>query len=264
MKIDQISVNLYSLRDHLQTVEGFTASIARLADIGFKSVQLSGVSPDLMPTAEFGRVCRDHGILITSTHEPGVKLLQDPSWSIERLQILGVSDTAYPFPAKVDFGNPEQVDHWLGRLDEVASLMRVAGLNLAYHNHQHEFTRLNETLVYERIFDETSLLAELDTYWVQMGGGDPLRWTRRWAEAHRLPLIHLKDVRITTTGEMRFGELGRGSLAFDPIIAAAEAGGCRSFIIEQDLTYERDTFEAIAESFNFLRRKYVSETGSIK
>jgi sugar phosphate isomerase/epimerase len=259
MKLDQISVNLHSLRDHLKTVDGFTTSIARLADIGFKSVQLSGVAPDLMPTAQFARICHDHGIVITSTHEPGIQLLQDPSWSIERLQILGVSDTAYPFPAEVNFDSVEQVDHWLGRLDEVANLMRAAGINLAYHNHQHEFIRLNDSLIYERIFDETSLLAELDTYWVQMGGGDPLAWTRRWAEAGRLPLLHLKDVRITPVGETRFGELGRGSLHFDPIILAAESGGCRSFIIEQDLTYERDTFQAIAESFQFLRHNFVSE-----
>lgn len=258
MKIEQISVNLYSLRDHLKTAEAFNAAIARLAAIGFKSVQLSGVAPDLMPTAEFARVCRDHGITITTTHESGPQLLKDPSWSIERLKTLAVTDTAYPFPAEVDFADVDHVERWLARLNEVAAELQTHDIHLAYHNHQHEFIRLKGSLIYERIFSETNLAAELDTYWVQMGGGNPLDWTRRWAEAGRLPLIHLKDVRIMPNGDTRFGELGRGSLHFDPIIAAAEAGGCRSYIIEQDQTYDRDAFEAIGESFQFLRRNFVS------
>jgi sugar phosphate isomerase/epimerase len=70
MKLHQISVNLYTLRDHLKTPALFAEAIGKLASTGFKSVQLSGVSPDLMPEAEFVRICADHGITITATHEP--------------------------------------------------------------------------------------------------------------------------------------------------------------------------------------------------
>ncbi|MCF3650113.1 sugar phosphate isomerase/epimerase family protein [Synoicihabitans lomoniglobus] len=256
MQRAQISVNLYSVREHLLTVDAFQHSMARLAGIGFQSVQLSGVDVDLMPAAEFVRICADHGLTITSAHEPSVRLLAEPQWSIDRLRALGVTDTAYPFPRDIDFGDPAAVDRWLRALDEAAAQLAAAGITLAYHNHHQEFTRVRGKLLYDRIFEETSLAGEPDTYWIQMGGGDPLAWTRRWAEAGRLSLLHLKDVRITSTGETRFGELGSGSLDFAPILAAAEVGGCRSYIIEQDQSYERDPFDAVGKSFAFLRDNF--------
>jgi sugar phosphate isomerase/epimerase len=89
-----------------------------------------------------------------------------------------------------------------------------------------------------------------------IGGGCPLAWTKRFAEAGRLPMIHLKDVRITSNRDTQFAELGAGVLDFAPIIAAAEQGGCQSFIIEQDTTYGRDEFEAVAESFAYLKKNF--------
>lgn len=255
MKLEQISVNLYSLRDFLKTREDFLASIQRLAAIGFRSVQLSGVAPGLMPEADFVRICADSGINITSTHEPSAQLLAEPSLSVERLGRLGVSLTAYPFPAGIDFADETGVAQWLRNLDRAAGVLRAAGITLCYHNHHQEFTKIGGRLLLERIFSETSLAGEPDTYWIQAGGGNPLHWTQRLAAQKRLPLIHLKDFRVTAKGEVQFAELGAGNLDFDPILAAATAGGCQSFIIEQDTTYGRDPFASIADSFQFLQAR---------
>ncbi|MCP5530358.1 MAG: sugar phosphate isomerase/epimerase [Opitutaceae bacterium] len=256
MTPEQISVNLYSLRERLKTPADFAASIRRLAEIGFKTVQLSGVANDLMSEAEFVRVCADHGITITATHEPAEKLLKDPQWSIDRLGKLGVTQTAYPYPQNVDFADEAAVAQWLARLEEVNGLLRAAGITLAYHNHHIEFVKVGGQTVMERIFNETTLAGEPDTYWVQLGGGSPLAWTKRFAAAGRLPMIHLKDVRIAPNRDTQFAELGAGVLDFAPIIAAAEQGGCQSFIIEQDTTYGRDEFEAVAESFAYLKKNF--------
>ncbi len=255
MRLEQISVNLYSLRDHLKTREDFTASMKRLSVIGFRSVQLSGVAPGLMSEADFVGICADCGIKITATHEASVQLLAEPHLSVERLKQLGVSLTAYPFPAGIDFADETGVSKWLRQLDEAAAVLRAAGITLCYHNHHQEFTKVGGRLLLERIYAETSLAGEPDTYWVQAGGGSPLQWTQKLAAENRLPLIHLKDFRVTAKGEVQFAELGAGNLDFDPILAAATAGGCQSFIIEQDLTYGRDPFESLGESFKFLQSR---------
>lgn len=256
MTPEQISVNLYTLRERLKTPAEFAAGIKRLAETGFKTVQLSGVANDMMSEAEFVRVCADHGITITATHEPSEKLLQDPQWSIDRLSKLGVTQTAYPYPQNVDFSDEAAVANWLARLEEANGILRAAGITLSYHNHHIEFVKVGGKTVMERIFTETTLAGEPDTYWVQMGGGSPLEWVQRFADAGRLPLIHLKDVRITANRDTQFAELGAGVLDFAPIIAAAEAGGCQSFIIEQDNTYGRDVFESVAESFRYLKENF--------
>ena len=256
MRLEQISVNLYSLRDFLTTREDFIASIKRLSAIGFQSVQLSGVAPGLIPDADFVSICADSGIKITATHEPAVQLLAEPQRSVERLARLGVSFTAYPSPAgAVDLGDEAGVSRWLRQLDQAAVVLRAAGITLCYHNHNQEFTKLGGRLLLDRIFAETSLAGEPDTYWIQAGGGSPLQWTEKLAAQKRLPLIHLKDFRVTAGGEVQFAELGAGNLDFDPILAAATAGGCQSFIIEQDMTYGRDPFESVAESFRFLQAR---------
>lgn len=253
MLLEQISLNLYTLRDQLKTRQEFVDAMGKLSSIGFRSVQLSGVAPDLMPDAEFVRICADHGIRITSTHENGPKLLSDPGACVKRLQRLGVTLTAYPFPHGIDFADAAAVSRWIKDLDRAGAALRDEGITLCYHNHQTEFYRSEGRLVLSRIFEETCLAGELDTYWVQVGGGSPLAWVQRLAGQRRLPLLHLKDLRVTSTGEQQYAELGSGSLDFPPILEAAEAGGCQSFIIEQDKTYGRDPFESVAESFRFLR-----------
>lgn len=255
MQLEQISVNLYSLRDFLKTREDFVASIKRLSVIGFRSVQLSGVAPGLMSETDFVSTCADSGIKITATHEPSAQLLAEPQLSVERLGRLGVFFTAYPFPAGIDFADEAVVSRWLQDLDRAAAVLRAAGITLCYHNHHQEFTKVGGRLLLERIYAETSLAGEPDTYWIQAGGGSPLQWTQKLAAQNRLPLIHLKDFRVTAKGEVQFAELGAGNLDFDPILKAATAGGCQSFIIEQDTTYGRDPFESVAESFRFLQSR---------
>ncbi|KXU34075.1 hypothetical protein AXK11_09110 [Cephaloticoccus primus] len=262
MNPTQISVNLYSQRERLKTPQDFAAGMKRLAEIGFKSVQLSGVDFEMMSEADFVRVCGDSGITITATHLIGTDDLDAPQKCIDRLGKLGVTQDAYAYPAGVNFGEQDSIDRWLVKLEAANQAYKKAGITLSYHNHHLEFIKSRGKTVQQRIFDETTLAFEIDTYWVQAGGESPLTWVKKCAEAGRLPLLHLKDFRIgidaTTGGAVaQFAELGAGGIEFAPIIAAAEANGCLSYIIEQDNAYGRDEFEAAAESFGYLRDNFV-------
>jgi len=261
MNPNQLSVNLYSQRERLKTPEAFAEGMKKLADIGFKSVQLSGVDFDMMSEADFVRVCGDVGITITATHLIGTGDLDAPQKCIDRLGKLGVTQDAYAYPAGVSFADEAQVDRWLAKLESANQAYQKAGITLSYHNHHLEFMRSRGKSVQQRLFDETTLAFEIDTYWIQAGGESPLTWVQRCAEADRLPLIHLKDFRIGVDAETQrpvaqFAEVGSGGIDFKPIIAAAEAGSCLSYIIEQDNSYGRDEFEAAAESFRYLRDNF--------
>jgi sugar phosphate isomerase/epimerase len=104
-----------------------------------------------------------------------------------------------------------------------------------------------------QLFDRTDprqVQAELDTYWIQHGGGDPAAWIRRYAG--RVPLLHLKDMCITPQGEQRYAEVGAGNLNWPAILAAAADAGVECYIVEQDECYARDPFDSVALSFRFL------------
>ena len=51
------------------------------------------------------------------------------------------------------------------------------------------------------------LKSELDTYWIQHGGGDPAEWVRQLKG--RADIIHLKDMAMQGSTQ-RFAEVGEG------------------------------------------------------
>jgi sugar phosphate isomerase/epimerase len=256
MKLSQVALQLFTLRDHCKTAGEVAETAKRVRAIGYEAVQLSGIGP--VPETELVAIFQGEGLTICATHEPAQQILDETEVVIERLHRLGTRLSAYPFPQGIDFAAPEQLSAFIRKLDTAGARFRAAGLVLGYHNHAHEFFRpQGGATVLERIYAETSpenLVAELDTYWVQRGGGDVLEWVRRLKG--RQPFIHLKDYRVDSSGEGTYCEIGAGTLRFDRIIAEAEAGGCEWFIVEQD-TCPGDPFLSIAQSFNHIKSHLV-------
>jgi sugar phosphate isomerase/epimerase len=253
MKLSQVAIQLYTLRDHCKTAADLAATAKKVRAIGYTAVQISGVGP--IPEAEVVAIMQAEGLAICATHEPATQVLDAPEKVIARLQALGTKITAYPYPQGIDFDNPAQLDTLLAKLEAAALQLRAAGLYLCYHNHAHEFYRpAGGPTVLERIYAETSLHAELDTYWIQRGGGDVVEWVKR--VAGRMPALHLKDYKVSPTGEPTFCEIGAGTLPFARIIAEAEAGGCEWFIVEQD-TCPGDPFDSIKQSYDYIKAHLV-------
>jgi len=251
MKIEQIAVQLYTLRDFTETPAGFAATMKRVREIGYPAVELAGTAG--LPPAEAAKIVRDDGLQICSSHESPQMILQNPQQVVDRLGEFGITHAVYPWPDGIDFSNAKHVDNLIADLDAAGAVMRRAGMTLCYHNHAHEFFQRNGRTVLEEIFALTApehLQAELDIHWVQAGGGDPAETCRRLAG--RLPLLHVKDFTVTATGERQFAEVGHGNLNIPEILAAAEAAGCQWFIVEQD-TCPGDPFECIARSFDYLK-----------
>lgn len=256
MKLSQVAIQLYTLRDFCKTAEDFAVTMKKVREIGYTAVQISGVGP--IPEAEIVAICKAEGLTICATHEPSLKILNETEAVIERLQKLGTKLTAYPYPNGIDFDNPEHINTLIKQLDIAGAKFRAAGLKLGYHNHANEFYRpAGGATFLERVYAETSpenIVAELDTFWVQRGGGDVVDWVRRLKG--RTPFIHLKDYKVNPGGEPSFCEVGAGTLPFKRIIAEAEAGGCEWFIVEQD-TCPGDPFVSIKQSLDYIKANLI-------
>lgn len=256
MNIDRVAVILYTFRDFVKTAEGFQETIEKIAGIGYRAIQISGMAPDVLPPQDIARRCNDLDITICATHEAPDQILRNPVGVAQRLRALGTTYTAYPFPTGVDFSDAQAVDTFLSDLGDATTALKEEGITLCYHNHALEFFRPEEKTIYQRIFEETPIQAELDTYWVQAGGANPLDWVRRLQG--KIPLLHLKDMRVDAKQQQQFAEIGSGNIEFSPIIEAAEAGGCQWFIVEQDNCYDKTPFESAAESFAYIQAHLVS------
>ena len=248
MKISQVALQLYTLRDYCKTSADFAASMKKVRTIGYEAVQLSGLGP--IPVSDINNILAGEGLVCCATHEPALQILEDPQAVVERLHSLNCKYTAYPHPAGIDFNSAESILNLVKALDAAAAVLRKAGQVLCYHNHATEFIRFDGTTLLDYIYKHTEILAELDTYWVQFGGGNPVAWCEKMTG--RLPLLHLKDYGFGTNNQPFMAEVGSGNLDFPAIIQAAERSGCEWFIVEQD-TCPGDPFVSIQKSFDYMQ-----------
>ncbi len=256
MKLTQVAAQLYTVRDFCQTASALAATARKLRAIGYEAVQLSGHGP--IPAAEIARIMAGEGLTICATHEPAAVILDEPEKAIDTLRQLGCRLTAYPYPQNVDFSSADSINTLVRKLDAAGAKLRAAGLTLGYHNHEIEFLKFQGAPVLDYIFARTeprNLVGELDTYWVQYGGGDCVEWCRKLRG--RLPFLHLKDYAMTQERKPTFCEIGQGNLPFARIISEAESSGCQWFIVEQD-TCPHDPFASLQISFDYLKARLVS------
>lgn len=259
MNIKQVAAQLYTVRDHLKTPAGIAKSLKKVRAIGYEAVQISALGP--IDEAELLKMLAGEGLTCCATHEPSLEILNETDKVIERLQKLGCPYTAYGWPEGIDFNQPEHVTTLIRQLDAAGAAMAKAGQVLTYHNHALEFVHYQGKPVLDAIFANTDprhLQAELDTYWVQAGGGNPVTWCQKLKG--RLPLLHIKDYGCAADGKAFFAEIGRGNLEWSEIIAAAQASGCQWFIVEQDVC-PGDPFESLAISFRYLQEKVAQPSG---
>ncbi len=257
MKIEQVAAQLYTVRDWLKTPKDIAESLARIREIGYRAVQLSGLGP--IETTELKRILAGEGLVCSSTHEDGTQILERPEQAAAALADLGCSLTAYPYPRGISFAGLTEVKDFCSKLNRSGRILKDNGITLTYHNHNIEFMRIADKPILEIIYEETDpefLSAELDTYWVQIGGGSPVDWCRRMT--NRLPMLHIKDLGVNEEHVAVFREIGQGNLDWPKIIDAAEEAGCQWFIVEQDANWsDDDPFKSLEMSFTFIKEHLV-------
>lgn len=142
---------------------------------------------------------------------------------------------------------------YANRLGEKA---RQAGLQYAYHNHHLEFTDVGGgQTFYDVLLAETDhklVQFELDCGWVHVGGKDPADYFK--ANPGRIPLMHAKDFLPGGSKDYPGAELGRGTLDYKPIMAAADASGLKHCFVEQEGPYARmSDLDAARVDYAYLR-----------
>ncbi|SDU06053.1 Sugar phosphate isomerase/epimerase [Verrucomicrobium sp. GAS474] len=255
MKLSQVAVQLYTLRDFLKTPADIAETLRKVAAIGYQAVQVSGMGP--IAEEELNALLEKNGLVCCATHENGDLIRAEPAKIVDRLRKLNCKYTAYPFPAGVDWTQPDHLDRLAADLDRAGAALRAAGQVLTYHNHAIELIPFAGKTALDYLYAQTdpqNLLAEIDTYWIQYGGGNPAAWCRKLKG--RLPLLHMKDYAFTTADKPVFAEIGKGNLNWPEIVAAAEASGCEWFIVEQD-SCAGDPFDSIRLSFQYIKANLV-------
>ena len=249
-----VGAQLYTVRDYCKDLKGVAETAKKVAKIGYKAVQLSGFGP--ADPKDVAKIMADNGLTVASTHTSWEQFLNDLDAVIAEHKLYNCVHPAIGgLPG--EYRGPDGVKRFVDELTPIAEKLAAEGMDFSYHNHNHELARYDfggQTKTWLAALYETAspaiLKAELDTYWVQAGGADPIYWVKKCAG--REPLLHLKDMAITPTREQRYAEVGEGNLNWEGILAAAQESGVEWYLVEQDLSYDRNPFDALAISYRNL------------
>lgn len=247
-----LAAQLYTVREFTQTAEDFAASMERIRDIGYTAVQISAVGP--IPDAEVKAIVDDAGLTICNTHvRPASALWDDIDAVIEQHRLWDCEHVALgSMPRRYRGEGEDGFKRFAEEATHVGKELHEAGLTFSYHNHSFELERFGGRTGLDVIYEESDpryLQAELDTYWIQHGGGDPAAWVRKMEG--RMPVVHLKDM-VILDGEQAMAEIGEGNLNWPAVLQACEEAGVEWYAIEQDVC-RRDPFESLRISYENLR-----------
>jgi sugar phosphate isomerase/epimerase len=229
MKLSQVAVQLFTLRDHCKTAADFAASMRQLRQIGYTAVQVSSVGP--IPEEEIVAITRGEGLTICATHEPGNVILEEPQRVVDRLGRLGCRLTAYPWPQGVDFTDPAQTRTLARKLDAAGAKLRAAGLMLGYHNHAIEFQPMDGELPWDTFFANTrpEVVMQFDTGNALHAGADAAPFISRYPG--RATTVHLKEHSASDDTAL----LGDGDVPWPQIFQLCETvGGTEWYIVEHE------------------------------
>ena len=243
-----IGAQLFTLREFCKTTDDFAETLKKVADIGYRYVQVSGTCA--YEPAWLREQLEKNGLSYVLTHTPPADLTSEPQAVAARHDVFGCE---YVGLGSWDFGMDEveeSLERFVQTYRPVARVLRENGKLFMYHNHDREFKKVNGTPLLQLIadrFPKEELGITLDTYWVQVGGGDPAAWLEKFSG--RVPCIHLKDCAFG----QKMAVLGEGNINFDRIFEKAQAAGTRYMLVEQDNCNGEDPFDCLKRSYAFLK-----------
>ncbi len=246
-------LELYSVREGLKKdPEGTVRAVAQM---GYQGVEFYGPYFEWSEsqTKQMRKLLDDLGIRCFSTHNDSPFLSPEKiSRTRDMNLILG---SKYVVLA---WSDPKPgLDGWKAIADELnaaADHLEPSGLRVGYHNHELEFTPVENHRPIEILAKNTkpSIMLQLDVGTCLKAGADPVGWIR--ANPGRIRSLHLKDWSPEPAKgyTVLFGE---GAAPWKKIFEAAEStGGVEYYLIEQEGSRfnELDTARRCLQSFRLV------------
>ena len=229
-----LGLNLYSIRNYLDTEEKFTDVLAKLKEMGYTCVQFSGAPFD---APMIKRAIDKTGMKVVLTHVPMDRIINDTEALMDEHESIGCKNLglgAMPGDAIREYDKAVKT---IAALNEAAEKMAKRGFKFFYHNHSIEFIRHGDKTVMDMLAEAPYINFTLDTYWVQHAGASVVDTIKKLKG--RIECIHLKDYKVEVqedgwTVKPCYCPVGDGNIDFRSVLKAARKAGTKYFIVEQD------------------------------
>ena len=240
-KKKEIAFQMYSVRDLIGNPDKYAQNhvntLKELAKMGYTAVEaasygdgkLYGVSPE-----QFKADIEAAGMKVLSSHV-GHNLSGDElksgnfdgalKWWAECIDAHTRAGMKYIVNPGVTYPkNLAEADVICKYLNKVGEMVNAAGMKFGYHNHSHEFGKVEDKVWYDYMVEHTDankVFFEMDVYWAVRGQVSPVEYFKKYPG--RFTLLHIKD-------HKEFGE--SGMVGFDAIFNNADIAGLKAFVVE--------------------------------
>lgn len=238
-----LAVQLYSVREAL--ARDYEGVVRQIADMGYAGVETAGF-PGTTPQAA-AQLFQDLGLQVAAAHSP----LPIGERQNELLDaVLGVGATRL-VNGGIDrnlYSNADGIAIAADMFNEAAAIAAAHGLSLGIHTHWWEFGPVEGKLAFDvlRARLDPAIFFEIDTYWAQTAGVDPIPVLTELGP--RAPLVHIKDG-PTALGEPHVA-VGAGKMDI-PAVVAATLPYAEWLIVELDQC-ATDMLRAVGDSYAYM------------
>ena len=244
-----IALQLYTLRE--AAAKDYNGVVRKVAEIGYKGVEPAGFPGTTAQAA--AKLYAELGLQVTSAHLP-LPTGDRKQEALETAQALGVKRWVAGL-GRDQFGSREQIKASCDKFNEASAFAKEHGMVFGIHNHWWEFLEVEGKPVYKTMqeFLDKDIFFQIDAYWVQTAGPDPVGVIRELGK--RVPLIHVKDGPCTREANMQ--ALGEGITDFKGLVAAA-GKNVEWWIVELDRC-ATDMMEAVEKSYRYMTNNGFAE-----
>jgi len=254
----EIGLQLYSVREEIGKNPNFDQILQKISALGYTGVEAAGYKDgklyNLSPQ-EFKAKVEKAGMKVISSH--ATKTLSEKElasgdfteslkWWDECIATHKAAGMKYIVTPWMEVPKTlKDLETQCRYLDAVGAKCRQQGIVYGYHNHSHEFKKVEDKVMYDYMIEHTNpenVFFEMDVYWAVMGQASPVDYFNKYAG--RFKALHIKDHR----------EIGQsGMVGFDAIFNNSKVAGLQYIFVELEET-RNDIYTGLQQSIDYLKK----------
>ena len=260
----EVCIQLYSLRTILDGVnkdgkvsESYTKLLKDLADMGYTSVETANYDNGKFygrTPQQFKEDCEKAGLKVLSAHtNRGLSDQELASGDFTEAMKWWKQCIADHKAAGMEYivcpwmGVPKTMKDLLTQckyLNEIGKLCKQSGIKFGYHNHSHEFQKVEGKTMYDVMLENTDpeyVFFEMDVFWTVWRQNSPVNYFKKYPG--RFKMFHIKDYR----------EIGQsGMVGYDAIFNNADKAGMENFVVELEQSEAPSIVDGVRISIDYL------------